>query len=168
MKKLALVTLLFTTTTLFSQKVGLNIGNKAPEISMQSPDGTVIKLSSLQGQIVLIDFWASWCGPCRRENPNVVNIYNKYKDSEFKNGKGFTVFGVSLDKNVDSWNAAIKTDNLTWPNHVSDLKGWSNRAAALYRVNSIPASYLVDASGIIISKNLRGQALENKIRELLK
>lgn len=168
MKKVLLFALIVVSTTTFAQKEGLEIGNKAPEISMQSPMGEVVKLSSLQGQMVLIDFWASWCGPCRRENPNVVSVYNKYKDAAFKNGKGFTVLGVSLDKNTSSWEKAIKTDKLAWPNHVSDLKGWDNVAAAKYRVFSIPASYLVDAKGVIVGKNLRGQALENKIKELLK
>jgi len=159
---------MFATTALFAQKVGLEIGNKAPEIVMNSPSGEVIKLSSLQGQLVLIDFWASWCGPCRRENPNVVNTYRNYKDAKFKNGKGFTVYSVSLDKSMDAWKAAIAADNLTWSSHVSDLKGWENGAAFTYKVNSIPASYLVDAKGVIVGKNLRGKALEDKIREFLK
>lgn len=168
MKKIGLIALLFVASHSFAQTVGLEVGNKAPEISMKSPGGEVIKLSSLQGKMVLIDFWASWCGPCRRENPNVVNVYNRFKDSEFKNGNGFTIYGVSLDKNVSSWEKAIGADKLAWPYHVSDLKGWENRAAAVYRVFSIPANFLVDANGIIVGKNLRGAALENKVKEFLK
>ncbi|MDA3891157.1 MAG: TlpA disulfide reductase family protein [Salinivirgaceae bacterium] len=167
MKKIFLMALLFASIATFSQKVGLNIGDKAPEISMMSPNGEAITLSSLKGQMVLIDFWASWCGPCRRENPNVVQVYNRYKDLKFKNGKGFTVFGVSLDKNIESWKKAIVTDKLTWPNHVSDLKGWQNSAAAQFNVKSIPASYLINANGVIVGRNLRGSALESTLKQYL-
>lgn len=148
--------------------VGLNIGDTAPELAFNSPDGKEIKLSSMRGNIVLIDFWASWCGPCRRENPNVVAAYDKYSSAKFKDAKGFEVLGVSLDKNQASWVKAIEADNLHWPNHISDLGGWGSQPAAIYNVRSIPASYLVDANGVIIAKNLRGQALHLELDKLVK
>lgn len=135
-------------------------GKPAPEIEMAGLDGKMKKLSDLKGQYVLIDFWASWCGPCRRENPNVVAMYNKYKD------KGFTVFSISLDNKKDRWEQAIKADHLTWTNHVSDLKGWSNAAAKLYNIRSIPFSVLIDKEGKIIGTNLRGETLERALMSI--
>lgn len=108
---------------------GFAIGSKAPELAYKNPDGKIMKLSSLKGKVVLIDFWASWCRPCRMENPAVVTAYNKYKDKKFKNGKGFTVFSYSLDDNPNRWKAAIKQDKLTWPYHVSDLKRWGSEGS---------------------------------------
>jgi peroxiredoxin len=135
-------------------------GAEAPDIALQSPEGEVVKLSSLRGKVVLIDFWASWCGPCRRENPNVVRLYNRYKD------KGFEIYGVSLDNSADKWKAAIAKDGLTWY-HVSDLKGWKSSAAKLYKVNAIPQTFLIDKEGKIIKAGLRGVQLEQALAQLL-
>ena len=146
--------------------VGLKIGNKAPELNFKDPNGKDIALSSLKGKVVLIDFWASWCGPCRRENPNVVRVYEKYRDSKFKNGKGFTIYGVSLDVDKKRWQNAIVQDKLNWESHVSDLKGWSSEAGRLYSVRAIPTNVLIDGDGIIVGKNLRGPALEDALVRL--
>ena len=151
-----------------NQVEGLNLGNKAPEITMASPKGNVITLSSFKGKLVLIDFWASWCGPCRLENPAVVEAYNKYHTRNFKNGKSFEVLSVSLDQNEGAWIKAIEKDQLVWPYHVSDLQGWNNAAAKRYGVNSIPTNVLVDGNGIIIAKNLRGEALEAALESQIK
>lgn len=140
------------------------IGTNAPEINLETPEGAKLSLKSLRGKYVLVDFWASWCGPCRGENPNVVKAYNQFKDK----GKGFTIYSVSLDNAKPNWTKAIAADGLAWPNHVSDLKGWQSSAAAAYGVQSIPASFLLDPNGKIIGKNLRGPALEAKLAEVLK
>jgi peroxiredoxin len=136
-------------------------GEMAPEIELENREGIKEKLSSLRGKVVLIDFWASWCGPCRQENPSVVKAWNRFSS------KGFTVFSVSLDQSKEKWLAAIAKDGLIWNSHVSDLRGWQSAGAAAYRVNSIPATFLVDKDGKIIAKNLRGPALEQKLEELL-
>ncbi len=136
------------------------IGALAPELAFENPDGKILKLSDLRGKYVLIDFWASWCGPCRKENPNVVRLYQQYHE------KGFEVFSVSLDKDKNSWIKAIEKDNLLWPNHVSDLKYWSSEGAKIYGVSSIPSTFLIDKDGRIIAKNLRGVELANKLESL--
>ena len=147
--------------------VGLRVGNKAPELKFKDPNGNDIALSSLKGKMVLIDFWASWCGPCRRENPNVVRVYEKYRESKFKNGKGFTIYGVSLDVDKKRWQNAIIQDKLNWESHVSDLKGWSSEAGRIYSVRAIPTNVLIDGDGIIVGKNLRGAALDNALQQLV-
>ena len=139
----------------------LAVGQQAPDITLPSPEGKEVALSSLKGKYVLVDFWASWCGPCRQENPNVVRMYNQYKD------KGFEIFGVSLDESREKWLKAIAQDQLSWP-HVSDLKGWGSSAALLYNIQAIPQTLLLDKEGKIIAKNLRGPSLEEKLASLMK
>jgi len=141
------------------QAKGFATGGAAPDFAMNQLDGTELKLSDLRGKVVLVDFWASWCGPCRKVNPEIVALYAKYKD------QGFEILGVSLDRNQAAWEKAIAADNLTWY-HVSDLKGWQNAAAQLYGVRSIPQTLLLDAEGKIIARNLKGPALEAKLRTL--
>ncbi len=136
------------------------IGQIAPDFTLNTPEGEPLSLSSLRGKYVLIDFWASWCGPCRRENPNVVKVYEKY------GGKDFEILGVSLDEKEASWLGAIKDDGMTWV-HVSDLKGWQCAASQLYKVKGIPHTVLLDKTGKIIAKDLRGDKLEEKLEELL-
>eukprot|EP01156_Anaeramoeba_ignava_P021208 Anaeramoba_ignava/c18440_g1_i1.p3 GENE.c18440_g1_i1~~c18440_g1_i1.p3 ORF type:complete len:171 (-),score=3.03 c18440_g1_i1:1914-2426(-) len=170
MKRLVLITaiLFIAGLSIQAQELGIKIGNKAPELIGQSPDGETIKLSDTKGHVVLLDFWAGWCGPCRRENPNVVRAYNEFKDKKFVNGKGFVVFNVSLDRTAEQWKGAIKQDKLDWPYHISDLKGWSSKLGAVYGIRSIPANFLLDENGVILARDLRGPALEAALKKYLK
>ena len=136
-------------------------GMLAPDIEMADPDGNIRKLSDLRGQVVLLDFWASWCSPCRRENPNVVKMYNRF------HAKGFEIFSVSLDKTREAWVKAIKDDGLVWPNHVSELNYWTSTAGKAYGISSVPSTVLIDRDGKIIARNLRGSDLERKLEEVL-
>lgn len=145
----------------------VTVGAVAPDIVLPNPDGEELKLSDLRGNIVLIDFWASWCGPCRRANPDLVKLYEQY------NARGFEIFSVSLDgvpqqtNALNDWRFAIESDELTWPNHVSDLKGYESEVVTQYGFEGIPFTVLVDREGNIIARNLRAQALADKLAELL-
>ena len=143
-----------------SPATATSVGAIAPDLAFPDPDGNIRKLSDLRGKVVLLDFWASWCRPCRGENPHVVAMYQKYHD------KGFEVFSVSLDRDKESWKRAIAADGLVWPNHVSDLKYWSSEAARTYGVSSIPSTFLLDQNGRIIAKNLRGEALTKALQQI--
>jgi len=136
-----------------------NVGSVAPEIALQTPDGNTIKLTDFRGKVTMIDFWASWCKPCRMENPNVVRVYNRFKD------QGFEIYGVSLDKDRNKWVEAIAQDGLTWK-HGSELKFWQSSFVPVYNLEGIPMTYLLDKNGIIIAKGLRGDQLEQRLEEL--
>ena len=140
---------------------GISVGKQAPELNFPDINGENIALSSLKGKVVLLDFWASWCGPCRKENPFVVGLYNKYKD------KGFTIYSFSLDKDKTKWIQAIQQDNLSWKNHVSDLMAWNSLGAAKYKIRSIPQTFLIDRQGNISAIGLRGEKLERKLIEIM-
>lgn len=171
MKKLVLFAVILTLGIGILQaqeKIGINIGNKAPELIGKSVDGSSIKLSDTRGKLVLLDFWAAWCPPCRKENPNLVRAYNEFKDKNFTNGKGFTVFGVSLDRTADAWKKAIADDKLAWPYHISDLQFWNSKHAAIYGIRSIPSNFLIDEKGIIVARDLRGPALEAALKKYVK
>ena len=139
---------------------GVALNTEAPNIILQNSAGDTIQLKNLQGNYVLLDFWASWCQPCRHENPNVVRIYNKY------HSLGFEVFSVSLDANKEQWTKAIVKDGLAWKNHGCDFGGWQSAPAQAYRVDAIPCTFLLDKKGKVIAKNLRGEELEQKLSEL--
>ena len=141
-------------------QIPVAIGEEAPEIALPSPDGKIISTKDFKGKVLLLDFWASWCGPCRAENPNVKKVYEKYHE------KGLEILGVSLDKSKDAWVAAIAKDGLNW-NHISDLKQWQTIATSLYKFNSIPYTVLIDRKGNIVATKLRGAELETKIAELI-
>lgn len=147
--------------------IGLTIGNRAPSLAYPNPEGKIISLESLRGKMVLIDFWASWCPPCRRENPLVVAVYHRYKESKFQHGKGFTIYSVSCDDNRQAWIEAIKKDQLVWENHVSDLKGWEAEATYTYKISAIPSNVLIDGNGIIVAKNISAELLQSTLASFL-
>ena len=140
---------------------GGDVNAVAPDFTLQTPEGEDVALYGVKGKLKIIDFWASWCPPCRAEMPNLVKAYKDYKD------KGFDIVGISLDSKADAWAKGVKDLNITWT-QLSDLKGWQNSGAALYGVNSIPQTVLVDKDGTLNAKNLHGQELEDKIKEVLK
>jgi thiol-disulfide isomerase/thioredoxin len=154
------VALLSTQVQSNTKVAAASVGNIAPEISLADPNGKIISLSSLRGKYVLVDFWASWCGPCRGENPNVVAAYEKYKN------KNFTVLGISLDEDKASWLEAIKEDKLNWQ-HISDLKKWESIVVGAYQIEGIPFNVLIDPTGKIIATELRGQALQETLAGVL-
>ena len=160
LKKYTFLFLLLSYSSIsLSQNSGINIGDKALELSYENPNGELMSISELNNKLVLIDFWASWCGPCRRENPNLVDAYRKYYKTTFKDGNGFEIYSLSLDKNKDAWVKAINQDQLFWEYHVSDLGGWQSEGSEKYKIRSIPSNVLINGKGIIIAKNLKGPAL---------
>ena len=163
-KLLSIIILTSLLNSSLAQEIGLKIGDIAPELAYNNPNGEELKLSSLRGKIVLIDFWASWCGPCRRENPNLVNAYREFTKANFKNGKGFEIYSLSLDRNNKSWVKAINKDELFWEYHVSDLGGWQSEGSSRYGVRSIPSNVLINGNGVIIARDLMGAALSRFLK----
>ena len=181
MRKLLLVLSILIGLSFFMGKEekpveGLNIGNIAPNLTGASPYGDTLSLINLRGNYVFLDFWASWCRPCRYENRNLVKTFNHFNNFAFpvkktwmgrtKKVQGFKVFSVSLDGNKESWLRAIKNDQLTWPWHISDLKHWNSKLAARYNINSIPTNFLLDPKGKIIGKDLKGKQLDTLLESL--
>lgn len=168
MKKV-LYLLAFILTPLFTmaQSLGSEVGDKIYEISGSTPDDQTISLSQLKGKLVLVDFWASWCPPCRAENPNIAKAYSQFKDKNFTKGKGFEVFQISLDSKKADWTKAIDKDQLVWPCHICDFKGWYSPIADQFGIEEIPSNLLIDKDGIIIAKDLRDSDLETTLQGLM-
>ncbi|NCU34579.1 TlpA family protein disulfide reductase [Candidatus Falkowbacteria bacterium] len=177
MKKYFIITMIIITTLFFSASlikaqvaptIGVEPGNILPDITLNDLDGNPHKISELRGSIVLVDFWASWCRPCRRENPVLVKTYRDFKNKRFKDADGFKIFSISFDKTRQDWSKAIETDGLFWDIHASDLQGWHSTAAIKYNVRAIPMNFLIDQKGVIIAKNLRGHQLGEALQKLVK
>ncbi|HEY3373166.1 MAG TPA: TlpA disulfide reductase family protein [Prolixibacteraceae bacterium] len=166
---LSVVLLLFCnfTSTLSAQSTGLEIGNKAPEIKLPTTKGDTVALSSLKGKLVLIDFWGTWCSPCVEEQSELAKLYRKFKQAAFTNGKGFEIYGVSLDVKKSNWENFITTNKINWI-QVSDLKFWRSPVAKIYNIQGLPFNILIDGDGIIVAKNLHGIHLEKGIDRFLK
>jgi peroxiredoxin len=153
--------------TAVGQDIGTGIGDKAPEIRLPSVAGDTIALSSLKGKLVLIDFWATWCMPCLKEQPELGKLYHNFKNADFTKGKGFEIFGVSMDSKKTNWEDAIKKNGIDWI-QVSDLKFWSSPVAKLYNLQELPFNVLIDGNGIILAKNIHGEELEKELGKFAK
>jgi thiol-disulfide isomerase/thioredoxin len=169
MKKIFLIALLIflNISIAFSQSKSLNVGDIAPEIKLPDINGKTISLSSMKNKIVLIDFWASWCSPCVKEQPKLAELYKKYKNSVFIDGKGFEIFGVSFDNKKKSWESIIKKYKINWT-QVSDLQYWSSPIAKKYNLQELPYNLLIDGKGVIIAKNLHDAELEKALKKIIK
>jgi peroxiredoxin len=170
MKNLVLIAFILSFAYLqavFAQNIGTEIGEKAPEIRLPSVTGDTIALSSLKGKVVLIDFWATWCMPCLKEQPELGKLYHKFKDADLNNGNGFEIFGVSMDSKKANWEDAINKYKIDWI-QVGDLKFWSSPVAKLYNLQELPFNLLIDGNGIILAKNLHGEELEKELAKFVK
>ena len=161
------VALLLIVGTISAQSIGLEPGNKSPEIKLPTIKGDTVALSSLKGKLVLIDFWGTWCAPCVAEQAELAKLYNKYKQSTFTNGKGFEIYGVSLDAKKSNWENFITMNKINWI-QVSDLKFWRSPVAKTYNIQALPFNILMDGNGIIVAKNLHGMDLEKSIAKFLR